>query len=179
MEESLIVDKWWQDLVSFYIVHSILYTCNRSSWSRGSVPSSHTRGQRFEPRRRQYFKLLLDPGDFSLQPQRNPYPTSTPPSCWVRHVRSIGGPQYGLAVCHHSRRSGRRPQQQNPTWEWRQHSWAEFPMMVIHHTHHLFSSFQHSSLDGAQVVVADAAQRPTRMPSTTYIQHSIFRSPDR
>ena len=75
------------------------------------------------------------PGLGILQPQWNPYPTLTPPSCWVRHVRSIGGPQYGLAVCHHSRRSGRRPQQQNPTWEWRQHSWAEFPMMVIHHTH--------------------------------------------
>ena len=30
----------------------------RSSWSRGSVPSSHARGQRFKPRRRQYFKLL-------------------------------------------------------------------------------------------------------------------------
>ena len=27
-----------------------------SSWSRGSVLSSHDRGQRFEPRRRQYFK---------------------------------------------------------------------------------------------------------------------------
>ena len=62
------------------------------------------------------------PGLGILQPQWNPYPTLTPPSCWVRHVRSIGGPQYGLAVCHHSRRSGRRPQQQNPTWEWRQQS---------------------------------------------------------
>ena len=31
--------------------------------------------------------------------------------------------------------SGRQPQQQNPTWEWCQHSWAEFPMMVIHPTH--------------------------------------------
>jgi hypothetical protein len=38
-------------------------------------------------------------GDFSLQPQWNPYPTLTPPSCWVRHVRSIGDPQYGLVVC--------------------------------------------------------------------------------
>ena len=37
---------------------------NRSSWSRGSVSSSNGRGQRFEPRCRQYFKLLLDPGDF-------------------------------------------------------------------------------------------------------------------
>ena len=42
----------------------------RSSWSRGSVPSSHARGQRFEPRRRQYFKLLLDPGDFHSNPSR-------------------------------------------------------------------------------------------------------------
>ena len=28
----------------------------RSGWSRGSVPSSHARGQRFEPQRRQYFQ---------------------------------------------------------------------------------------------------------------------------
>ena len=34
-----------------------------SSWSRGSVPSSHAMGQRFQPRRWQYFKLLLDPAD--------------------------------------------------------------------------------------------------------------------
>ena len=98
----------WHSVEEFYLhisffhnmlQHTYEYKSNRSSWSRGSVPSSHARGQRFEPRRRQYFKLLLDPGDFSLQPQRNPYPTLTPPSCWVRHVRSIGGPQYGLAAC--------------------------------------------------------------------------------
>ena len=40
----------------------------RSSWSRGSVPSSHAKGQQFEPRCRQYFKLLLDPGDFHSNP---------------------------------------------------------------------------------------------------------------
>ena len=40
----------------------------RSSWSRGSVPSYHARGQRFEPRCQQYFKLLLDPGDFHSNP---------------------------------------------------------------------------------------------------------------
>ena len=39
----------------FYIHSSSI---DRSSWSRGSVPSSHARGQRFKPRRRQYFKLL-------------------------------------------------------------------------------------------------------------------------
>ena len=39
------------------------------------------------------------PGLGILQPQWNPYPTLTPPSCWVRHVCSIGGPQYGSAVC--------------------------------------------------------------------------------
>ena len=39
------------------------------------------------------------PGLGILQPQWNPYPTLTPPSCWVRHVRSIGDPQYGLVVC--------------------------------------------------------------------------------
>merc|ERR1712051_859033 len=35
------------------------------------------------------------------------------------------------------------------------------------------------SIDGAQVVAADAAQRPAWAPSTIYTQHSIFRSPDR
>ena len=30
MEESLIVDKWWQDLVSLYIVHSILHVVHTS-----------------------------------------------------------------------------------------------------------------------------------------------------
>ena len=101
--------------------------------------------------------------------------TFTPPPTETRLLFNHG-PQYGSAVCHHSRRSGRRPQQQNPTWEWRQHSWAEFPMMVIHHTHppSLFTSF----IDGAQAVAADAAQRPAWTPSTTYTQHSIFRSPD-
>ena len=74
------------------------------------------------------------PGLGILQPQWNPYPTFTPPPAETRLLFNHG-PQYGSAVCHHSRRSGRRPQQQNPTWEWRQHSWAEFPMMVIHHTH--------------------------------------------
>ena len=33
-----------------------------------SIPSSHATGQRFEPRHRQYFKLLLDPGDFHSNP---------------------------------------------------------------------------------------------------------------
>ena len=34
----------------------------------GRVPSSHARGQWFEPRCWQYFKLLLDPGDFHTNP---------------------------------------------------------------------------------------------------------------
>ena len=36
------------------------------------------------------------PGLGILQPQWNPYQTLAPPSCWVRQVRSIGDPQYGL-----------------------------------------------------------------------------------
>ena len=109
---------------------------SKPRWSRGSVPSSHARGQRFKPRSRQYLFIRRSLSWFGLASTPvESLPNLTPPSCWVRHVRSIGGPQYGLAVCHHSQRSGRRPQQQNPTWEWRQHSWAEFPMMVIHHTH--------------------------------------------
>ena len=39
--------------------------------------------------------------------------------------------------------------------------------------------FKLSSLDGAQVVAANAAQRPAWAPSTIYTQHSIYRSPDR
>jgi hypothetical protein len=55
------------------------------------------------------------PGMGLFQPQWNPYPTLTPPSCWVRHVRSIGDPQYGLGsmLCGISM----RPQQQNLTWD--------------------------------------------------------------
>ena len=41
---------------------------NRSSWSRGSVPSSRARGQLFEPRCWHYLKLMLDPGDFHSNP---------------------------------------------------------------------------------------------------------------
>ena len=40
--------------------------------------------------------------------------TFTPPPTETRLLFNHG-PQYGSAVCHHSRRSGRRPQQQNPT----------------------------------------------------------------
>ena len=101
------------------------------------------------------------PGLGILQPQWNPYPTLTPPSCWVRHVRSIGDPQYGLVVCCVDQHTTPRTR-------------GRFPMMVIHHFH-----FKLSSLDGAQVVAADAAQRPARTPSTIYTQHSIYRSPDR
>ena len=47
-----------------------LYNSNVSFWFRGSVPSSQARGQWFKPRRQQYFKLLLDPGDFHSNPSR-------------------------------------------------------------------------------------------------------------
>ena len=49
-----------------YLVESIIFSLYPQTYNklaRGSVPSSHTRGQQFEPRRRQYFKLLLDPED--------------------------------------------------------------------------------------------------------------------
>ena len=127
----------------------------------GRVPSSHARGQRFEPRCWQYFKLLLDPGDFSLQPKWNHYPTLTPPSCWVRHVRSIVGPQYGSAVCRvvsacDSTDSREISNNGNPS-----HS-------------NLFTSFQHFSLDGTQV----GPIKPFGTPSTNfYTQHSILWSP--
>ena len=54
-------------LVVFCIALIIVDFVNKKtdSWSRGSVSSSHARGQRFEPQRWQYFKLLLDPGDFT------------------------------------------------------------------------------------------------------------------
>ena len=78
------------------------------------------------------------PGLGLLQPQWNPYPTLTLPSWWVRHVRSIGGPQYGLAVCCvvsacDSTDSKEISNDGNPSHP------------------HLFASFQHSSLDGTQV----------------------------
>ena len=72
---------------------------NRSSWSKGRVPSSHARGQRFKPRRRQYFKLLLDPGDFSLQPQRNPTSSLTPPSGWARPFNRWPSIWFGSMLC--------------------------------------------------------------------------------
>ena len=97
------------------------------------------------------------PGLGILQPQWNPYPTLTPPSCWVRHVRSIGDPQYGLVVCCvvsacDSTDSREISNDGNPS--------------------HLPLHFKLSSLDGAQA-------EPARTPSTTYTQHSILRSPDR
>ena len=50
--------------------------------SRGSVPSSHARGQRFEPQSRQYLFQVdgVCPGLGLLQPQWNPYLTLTLPS---------------------------------------------------------------------------------------------------
>ena len=69
------------------------------------------------------------PGLGLLQPQWNPYPTLTPPSCWVRHVRSIGDPQYGLVVCCVDQHTTPRTR-------------GRFPMMVIHHFH-FTSNFLH------------------------------------
>ena len=55
-------------VASYFLVYykDDLFYCE--SWSRGSVPSFHARGQRFEPRHRLYFNLLLDPGDFHSNP---------------------------------------------------------------------------------------------------------------
>ena len=143
---------------------------NRLSWSKGSIPSSHARGQRFEPQRWQYFKLLLDPGDFSLQPKRNPTSSLTPPSGWARHVRSIGDPQFGLAVCCVVSACDSTDT-------------MELPMMVIHYTYTL--------LQGPADVIARGFLHqmalPSRAPPTFssdnssnthfYTQHSILWSP--
>ena len=102
------------------------------------------------------------PGLGILQPQWNPYPTLTPPSCWVRHVRSISDPQYGLVVCCVVSACD--------STDSREISNDGNPSLSLH--------FKLSSLDGAQVVAADAVQRPARTPSTIYTQHSIYRSPD-
>ena len=56
-------NQFWSSIHYFKII-------SMSSLSRGSVPSSYARGQQFEPRCRQYLKLLLDPGDLSLKPLR-------------------------------------------------------------------------------------------------------------
>ena len=53
-----------------------------SSWSRGNVPSSHARGQRFEPRRRQYLKLLLDQGYFHSNPMADCCPSISLKQCF-------------------------------------------------------------------------------------------------
>ena len=54
----------------YFLFQSINIITNCCQAGLEAVPSSHARGQRFKPRHPQYFKLLLDPGDFSLQPQR-------------------------------------------------------------------------------------------------------------
>ena len=56
-------------LINYLSVKQISIVVN-TCWSRGSVPIFHARGQQFEPRHRQYFKLLLDPGDFHSNPSR-------------------------------------------------------------------------------------------------------------
>ena len=62
-------NTWKQDSSMIHRFVVLFFLCQEhNSWSRGSVPSSHARGQQFEPRRRQYFKLLLDPGDFHSNP---------------------------------------------------------------------------------------------------------------
>ena len=48
----------WISMFTYLFTWKVLQDKNRSSWFRGSVPSSQARGQRFKPRRRQYFKLL-------------------------------------------------------------------------------------------------------------------------
>ena len=105
------------------------------------------------------FKLLLDPGDFSLQPQRNPTSSLTPPSGWARHVRSIGDPQFGLAACCVVSACDSTDTR-------------ELPTMVIHHTH-LFTSYQHSSLDGAQAGPISCLERhlTTSTPNIAAFDH--------
>ena len=48
----------------FKLFLSSTFIDDRSGWSRGSVPSSHARGQRFEPQRRQYFQTTAWPRRF-------------------------------------------------------------------------------------------------------------------
>jgi hypothetical protein len=158
----------------FSLISDTLSVENKSVWLCGSHLGLLSGSSGFESHRSKKILWSLSWFGYSSTPVES-LPNLTPRSCWVRHVHSICGPQYGLAVCHHSQQSGRRPLQQNPTWEWRQHSWAKFPMMVIHHTHHLFTSFQHSSLDGAQA----GSHQLLGTPSTNfYTQHSILWSPD-
>ena len=88
---------WLRNLLLLVKWARAIHYKNRSSWSKGSFPSYHARRQRFKPRR--HFKLLLDPGDFSLQPQRTPTSSLTWPLTETRHYTSMCGLQYGCAVC--------------------------------------------------------------------------------
>jgi hypothetical protein len=123
----------------------LLYKKSKPRWSRGSVPSSHARGQRFKPRSRQYLFIqrslswfwlastpveslpILNPA-FLLSASR---PFNRWPSLWF-------GSMLCGSACNStdSREISNDGNPSNP---------------------HLFTSFQHSSLDGAQVGSHQAA----------------------
>ena len=163
-EKTCWTENWWSSGIMsnfwgefFYVLGGASqcgYVVSTSAFRQGD-PGSNPRAARKS--------CEVYPGLGILQPQWNPYPTLTPPSCWVRHVRSIGDPQYGLVVCCVVSACD--------STDSREISNDGNPSLSLH--------FKLSSLDGAQVVAADAAQRPAWAPSTIYTQHSIFRSPDR
>ena len=151
--------------LSFLKVRCLRSSYNsKKTWSRGSVPSSHARGQRFKLWSRQYLFIRRSLSWFGLAstpveslPNLNPaflLSTSRPfnrwPSVWFGSM--LCGSAYDSTDSREISNDGN-------------------PSLSLH--------FKLSSLDGAQVVAADAAQRPAWAPSTIYTQHSIFRSPDR
>ena len=87
------LNQTWSNLLKLDEIESKLIKLNHDKERfRGGMVKTlalYSKGQRFEPQRRRFFTPT----------QWNPSPPLTPPTCWVRHVHSIGGPQYGSAVC--------------------------------------------------------------------------------
>ena len=127
--------KWlFQKTLVYFMFGALLNTPikRRSQQLRGSVPSSHARGQRFEPRCRQYFKLLCD-WSLSWFGYSSNSGILTPPLTETRQYTSMFGPQYGWAVCCVVSACDQSTLATGAEGLW-------WPMMVNHHSY-LFTSF--------------------------------------
>ena len=108
---------------------------NRSSWFRGSVPSSHARRQWFQAGN------IFTPTSAESLPNFNPafllsasHLLNWWPSVWFSSLSPLTAKWQATSAAE-------------PNLRVRS---TQFPMVVIRHTQHLFTSFQHSLLDGAQ-----------------------------
>ena len=124
------LNQTWSNLLKLDEIGSKLIKLNhdKERFHGGMVKTLalYSKGQRFEPQRRRFFTPT----------QWNPSPPLTPPTCWVRHVHSIGGPQYGSAVCcvvSACKQSTLATSTEGLWW----------PMMVNHHCYLFTSNFLH------------------------------------